>query len=479
MTSRLDVLTAALVVAAVASGEPCPGSVNLHQGWECETQVAFWHTSQGSLLLPAPWFLVLEQEKSTDPFIDPDHIRKYKYLLPSIQNPANFSGKLPIGFARAMFEKKEYVGMTCAACHTGQITWKKHTMLVEGGPAMADFEGFVKALVASLDATLLDKGKLARFMASVQSPKPSAGELKTWAEGFRTLLNQAGPHTAYGFGRVDAFGYIFNRITKPPMPAIAPVSYPHLWTTPRLDRVQWNGVANNKIPLGPLLRNTGEVLGVFAQFDPTKRGASGIGYRSSVDKKGLEALEGWVSQLSAPKWPDLGEEWKVGTTTEGEKTFKDRCSSCHGLMTDDGTGTKPYIPVKLVPLSDTETQPDTRGSISTDQTMAKRYVTRSTELTRFAGGKPWWYLLLSEPSLLARLNLTGAIVLSLAGQSGAVEEELLKAAVKMSTPGFVDDPVGLLRITKKPEYRGRPLNGIWATAPYLHNGGPCPPCASF
>lgn len=59
-------------------------------------------------------------------------------------------------------------------------------------------------------------------------------------------------------------------------PANAPVSYPTLWDTPYSDFVQWNGVGDNKPRgrkgfLGPLNRNTGEVLGVFATFDLQKK----------------------------------------------------------------------------------------------------------------------------------------------------------------------------------------------------------------
>ena len=95
----------------------------------------------------------------------------------------------------------------------------------------------------------------------------------------------------YGYGRLDAFGRIYNRILEhltPDQPnanpANAPVSYPFLWDTPQHDFVQWNGVGNNnpgglKGFLGPLERNTGEVLGVFATFSLKKRPGD-KGYRS-------------------------------------------------------------------------------------------------------------------------------------------------------------------------------------------------------
>ena len=106
----------------------------------------------------------------------------------------------------------------------------------------------------------------------------------------------------YGYGRLDAFGRIYNRILEhltPDQPnanpANAPVSYPFLWDTPQHDFVQWNGVGNNnpgglKGFLGPLERNTGEVLGVFATFSLKKRPGD-KGYRSSAVQRNLFRLE--------------------------------------------------------------------------------------------------------------------------------------------------------------------------------------------
>ena len=54
----------------------------------------------------------------------------------------------------------------------------------------------------------------------------------------------------------------------------APVSYPFLWDIPQNDYVQWNGLGANG-GLGPVGRNTGEVIGVFGTLDwEAKRGYS-------------------------------------------------------------------------------------------------------------------------------------------------------------------------------------------------------------
>src|SRR3546814_15064121 len=103
----------------------------------------------------------------------------------------------------------------------------------------------------------------------------------------------------------------------------APVSYPFLWDATRSDFVQWNGVASNAL-LGPLGRNTGEVIGVFAILDwhedrgifaDLKRfnlsawlsGQSSkqrvISFQSSAALFNLRRLEAHPHQPVSPRWP--------------------------------------------------------------------------------------------------------------------------------------------------------------------------------
>jgi hypothetical protein len=67
---------------------------------------------------------------------------------------------------------------------------------------------------------------------------------------------------------------IFNRVTSIDLkidgnskPPDAPVSYPFLWDTHWHNVVQWNGSAPNNLALERLIRNVGEVLGVFAHSE--------------------------------------------------------------------------------------------------------------------------------------------------------------------------------------------------------------------
>ena len=129
------------------------GEVALCQNWNAEEQQRFWFLSQGSQIIPYSWFLALEQATSARPFRDPGYLDGFRYL-PQRPTPMNPDG-LPIGFTRDSargnddyeYISDSWLGMTCAACHTGQVEFGGHKVLIDGAPTMADFEGFLNALV--------------------------------------------------------------------------------------------------------------------------------------------------------------------------------------------------------------------------------------------------------------------------------------------------------------------------------------------
>ncbi|MEE9170233.1 MAG: ribonuclease E, partial [bacterium] len=109
--------------------------------------------------------------------------------------------------------------------------------------------------------------------------------------------------------------YVRNMIFNEPN---APVSYPFLWDIAQSDYVQWNGLASNA-GVGPLGRNTGEVIGVFAILDWTaenpgfclsgwvsgqKNKRKRIKFKSSINLVNLERLEAHLRSLKSPQWPE-------------------------------------------------------------------------------------------------------------------------------------------------------------------------------
>src|SRR5580704_5665862 len=111
------------------------------QGWNDKDADRFHHEAQGTHTLPIPlsWFLALEAPLNS-PFAVPFSFAKRerfadnRYLLRfgfigSEVSPVNQHG-LPIGFAISPYQsiegishKETSVGLTCAACHTGQLVY--------------------------------------------------------------------------------------------------------------------------------------------------------------------------------------------------------------------------------------------------------------------------------------------------------------------------------------------------------------------
>ena len=116
----------------------------------------------------------------------------------------------------------------------------------------------MRELNRALATTHEDKAKWTRFSARVlhgsdATPENRAllekafSELVAW-QVVEDKINDT--PLAYGPGRIDAFGHIFNKValllngpTAKGHPADAPVSIPFLWRVPQLDKVQYNGIA--------------------------------------------------------------------------------------------------------------------------------------------------------------------------------------------------------------------------------------------
>lgn len=548
-----------LVVTAEA-----PDLKTLPQNWTDAEANWFYNVAQGSKLLPLTWIAHLEQPDAEVKFLDPDHVRSLGYLPRTPDPIANPEG-LPIGFVR----DGDHLGFTCAACHTNQINFQGKGWLVDGAPTLADIETFQRRLTLALAKTAQDESKFARFATGVLGHDPPAPKIRQLRDDLKQMhatrdsYNDrnfpADGDTPFGPGRVDAFGAILNEVTEVfaqapanRASANAPVSYPFLWDTPQHDRVQWNGVAENKdIPLlkhivgtahiGALGRNTGEVLGVFGTVDATREGTllQLKGYPSSVNRTNLIAIEESLRKLWSPQWPHELPRIRDDLRDEGRALFRTHCQKCHdsSFRRDD--------PGRTVVAA--------MRAVGTDQTMARNFATRAsasgvlmgrraelTDLRRLRMREPAKDLLVhmvervlvypQQPHLFAvspeellvgfRFDLSYSIPAEITLGGGQVitgsftnldlvdqklRSAVSKEAFRLKQAGrlfrqdltnlnhFVspddaatqtDDNVSFSSATgaagrevsfAQPveiqfAYKGRPLNGIWATAPYLHNG---------
>jgi hypothetical protein len=485
-----------LSLSLVASGSDAGScdAIDLDQGWTHKQSEQFWFTTQGSRLMPYSWFLSLEV---SDPirqtlFVDRTNMDRFGYIsaMPSKLNPDG----LPIGFVKDVGTSgDEHIGLTCAACHTGSLNIRGKPVIVEGGQSLADFWSFLSESVAALETAAIVPSKFERFSKRVlRSENPSAQDVAILREQMRvklddlqTRLRQNAPVSPYGFGRVDAFGDIFTRVlaqdlgipenaAPPYAPEIkAPVSYPFLWDTPQHDLVQWNGAAPNSriLKLGPLARNIGEVFGVFGElkivqgknipFFPFLNAP--LQFISSAQISNLIQLENQVQGLRSPVWPrgclPLAD---AATLTRGKNLYNTNCATCHRLLVNPERKDEHRVIEAVL-----KTLPE----VSTDPTMAMNFA-RRTARTGLLRGTPD---LIKLGKFGSEANGIDIILATINGVMlrGIVSRGNMLVDVAGLRVNLLDEMARFreaLRATQTPRYKARPLNGIWATAPYLHNG---------
>ena len=445
----------------------------LDQNWTAPESTRFYFTSQGSQIVPYDWFLALEQPDNERLFRENAHMIKYRYLVqkPGAMNPDG----LPVGFVKDEGRERAWMGFTCAACHTGQIDYEGVGYRIDGGPALADVHGFLTDLSAALVATRDDAGKFDRFAQRVLKHAASPGDRDQLKNDLTLVIDRRQGYldrnfpadTLPGHGRVDAFGAIMNEVfhraiadgspTANTAPANAPVSYPFLWDTPQHDKVQWNGVAENK-GLGALGRNVGEVLGVFGDFDIPAHPPQ-TGYASSLQIRNLLALEEWLKSLWSPTWPAGFPKIDEAKRARGREIYlREGCADCHAVIDRADPGRKITAIMRAV---------------GTDARMSDNFSQRVGQTGKLEGAflSVFRWPPIDPPRFGA--SATAEEVLShtvkgviLGGWKDAPQDELSQVEYqsrKVVRAVAIDKPLG-------GTYKGRPLNGIWATAPYLHNG---------
>jgi mono/diheme cytochrome c family protein len=466
---RFSAAVALLVSACCGSAFAQP--IHLSQGWDAATSADFWFRSQGSRIMPYSWFIALEQADNQELLRAPAFMERLGYIVvgTSPSNPHN----LPIGFARDenTTATASFAGLTCAACHTAQLLINNRRVIVDGGPAMADFTGLLQAMVDSTTATIADPGKFSRFATNVGATTGAQARLKADLIKLNAALIERralnAPADPYGFGRVDAFGHIFNRVlaTAVGVPtngakANAPVSYPFLWDTPQHDRVQWNGSAPNDglLGLGALFRNIGELLGVFGQFDLSDKPLLFPFYAgTSVRQSKLNKLEGMVKHLYSPAWPEQIAPTDDALVSKGKPIYETKCASCHVVIRR--TDPNRYIQAQLFPVN----------VVETDDTMAKNFV-NAMSVRDFSTGMLQGRVVGADVSRRFESRAKGLDIFTHV-LVGVYTGQLVSLGGGFGltgvTPGHAPDLE-----TEQPlaVYKARPLNGVWATAPFLHNG---------
>ena len=506
----------------------------LPQNWTPERRQQVYTTAQGSKLIPYQWALALERPDDETLFFA-DHGRRFGFL------PNGSATGLPVGLVEDRnLDGTSHLGLTCAACHTRDVHYRGTTYRIDGGGADSDLYGFLAEMSRATAATSrsIDSPKFDRFARRVLGANAGAGarrklfnDLKTFAAGYAVFMTNSTPDTPWGRSRTDAFSMIFNRVTSIDLgiPANtrkpnAPVSYPFLWETSWLNKVQYDGAVPNESVVERLGRNVGEVLGVFAEVDITRVPLLPPIMRSTAKRINLLALEDWWSELRAPKWSDATALPPIDTSrlARGQQVYNEHCLSCHAIVTPGRRQN-----VTLVPLAQIGTDPGmtTVAAMRTARTGILQGVRKNLVpfgprfgpealASAITGHVTISVILTPEisptnpspngpkrgPAAAAATATAGA---SREGRGAEAHppatnndpEDVHRARVRAlllesdgpsaesarsrteAAPGDNELEVALRAFALRAEaekvtldYRARPLDGIWATAPYLHNG---------
>jgi mono/diheme cytochrome c family protein len=473
-----------------------------------------YHLAEGAEAMPLLWLKALESPLTHRPFLE----QPERFGL--LADPANTDG-LPVGLSVTVTADMEFtgvrlVGASCAACHVGEVRYRGKALRIIGGPGMFNADRFRDEVVGAMTETAKHPTKLMQFVKRLielekQHVKAISATVPSQARSplrdhLPSLVKDAGPgslgddvreqlaqalpakgptklsdklraavqkaslsghamlakldplkridalqssldgmvQTARllearakafahdralarrkkpvedGPGRVDAFGGVLYRFFSEQgvPPPFAPTSNPELWDVKRTPWFHYDGNTDSIVE-----RNFGNAQGLGFVFDEKT-------HVSTALPRSLARAEYLFWKISPPVWPPtmLG-AIDAQKKAQGEKLYAKYCAGCHvnkvfELMDPAAVGTSPL-----------------------------RARTTMAEVSDGKGGK------------------ANALVLA-----AAQLKDIIRVAFAKSNIG--PDEVAKMRFGRpeKSTWRGTgkikipSLSGVFATAPYLHNG---------
>ena len=475
--STFALLSLPLVIGSALVARPCPATaqtsdnvIYLNQAWSQDDRDWYYHFSQGSAVLSYDMFLNLEVAGGQELFRSDANSERYG-LLPAPAGKYNPDG-LPIGISKTtvatqvgVWPAGEYAGPNCAACHEDELHYKGKRIRIEGGINHAfDIQGYNRALDEALQSTLTDAAKFDRLAGRLGATSAEAKDRlrkRTETEAARVheyIARTAATPYPWGPGRMDALTLITNRVTAvvPGIPensstGIGPAKPPFLWNAPQGEWTQWAAFTQN-----PIGRNLGETMGVYMPMDLTSKSPAEGLFKSSATIAELARVENQLERLARPSWPeDVLGKIDRDKAKIGKALFMDYCSSCHNAWpyrwTEPNRYGKRFVLVGLVP----------QAYVGTDRTQSR--AVRPFAIT----GQLSEHL---PPEFRGREVLPTEVFLSL------LEQQVVARALAEAKP-TESQLANLFGYREEPNKRGpegvwkaAPRDGVWATAPFLHNG---------
>jgi hypothetical protein len=520
------------IFVATSSGIKAANSdpiyVDQGPGWTTAARLDFYTRDQGSRLINLAWLQALKRSDG-QPFLS-DGLSRYGFL-PNPGNtaslPIGFHASGPKGFqivgitCSACHTRQVEIDGQTYRIDGGPAFIDLQAFLSDLDKAVGDatasdasFAQFAAAVLQSATPAIADVAGLRQ-------------KVDAWHRRFHAFVAGTLPPVGWGLGRIDAVGIIFNRLSgldvgPPPDSLIpdnmkiadAPVRFPFLWNSSLQDKTDWAGFVNNGNDVFALARNAGQAL-AFATFEPKSLIGPFINYlnNNSINFDGLTKLEDLVKQIGSPKW-----RWKIDErlAATGKSIFEREpaqggCIQCHGIRPSAGSSL-------LGQAWDTPVQ-----NVDTDTRQYDELVWKAkTGVLRGASIFPGFTESLKEEDYAVSVMITavtGSIIqhfltggfVSLfdngfhGGFGGALLPDRQMASSAKSGSTATPDSLGLPRLPpelqdlakaynaplqptdqpgklvigggvlprvhiEKGAYEARVLQGIWAAAPYLHNG---------
>ena len=424
-----------------------------------------------------------------------------------VEDTLNNPDLLPVGFVKTLdYPDRRYgssdgdavgrvvpsvVGFNCSMCHTGQLNYEGQGIRIEGGPAMIELGEFEDAVTNAMMLTRLVPARWDRFAERVLGPdrtEEAEKELQTQLDDLLIRGGELGAMlierdiypTTEGFARLDAVGRIGNFVLGEEIDwenfevSDAPVNFPHIWDSPWFEWVQYNASFKS-----PMMRNAGEAMGVFAAVDFTSLDDPDSLFTSSLNIPNLYEMEALIrgqrpfAGLRAPTWPDAFPEIVPELAAKGDTLYQENCAGCHlpafnrpgelladtFWITDQG---ERYLRLNVVNLH----------AIGTDPRAAENMVTRTVRLGPLGEAfkdsvytHGWVGMDPSGMGGMVPFGLGLPFVIDQAVEKKYADmgltDELAAQFSGGRSPPYIQAPLG---------YKARPLNGVWATPPFLHNG---------
>src|SRR5215472_6015043 len=498
---------------------------------------AFYHLSQGSEILP--WILLTAVEVadpgSRKPFVE--NLERYG-LLP---DPTRKDG-LPVGLTVASNSftfGMEFVGITCAACHVGELRHGGKAVRVDGAPNMFNLQLFYSQAVDAMTKAASEPDKRWRALKrlgrqdygryGLAAPFVRPATLVYYGANMllhrdrldarleliaviRAAKEQRDPkHPTSGFGRLDAFdgtrNFIFTRLRKAdaggefavnranmvrldaavkfpplwsrkaqPLELVAayreqPQRFPPVWGFKDYDWIEWT-INTTTV----LERNFTETLGAGATVVLDPRRTASL-FESSIPIRNMHDLEWLAYYIDPPRWPAaIFGAIKPDLAAAGEGIFRSRCAGCHeygddrrtptGLiwlrgMRPEEVGTDATVALRIAcPVPDTGALVIPPRSYTAEESQLLRECAGVKAGTAFTGN-----------SFARTVQAAVDSIKQKAFASAGIDPAQQRAMEDLDRRGGVFWRDTLLD-TRPPygPYAPRPLYGIWAAAPYLHNG---------